>query len=86
MLQNLALPVLRRVKPQLDGGCRARCDHHTLDLFGEKGALDKASAERAIRIAEQPCTFDPDDPVLREQNPYVGIGGHTRDARLVILT
>jgi hypothetical protein len=52
MLENLALAALGRVKPQLDGRRRAWGNRDPLDLRGEEGALDKASAERAVRFTE----------------------------------
>jgi hypothetical protein len=44
VLEDLALPALRRVELQLDGGQGCRRDEHPLDLGRLKGALDKAAA------------------------------------------
>ena len=64
-------------------GAGAWGNYDPIDLKGAEDALDKTSAERAIRLAEQPRTFHPDDPILREQNFDVDVGRHIRGKAVV---
>src|SRR5271166_2578625 len=83
MIEDLALPALRRVKLQLDGRHRCRRDEHPLDLGRLEGALDKAAAQRAVRIGEHLRALDPDDAVFGKQDPYVETGDHVGAGSLV---
>jgi hypothetical protein len=78
MLEDLAVAALRRVKSQLDGRYRACGNRYPVDLRGAKGALDKAPAERAVRLTEQPRAFHSDHSIPGEHNLHVDVGCHIR--------
>ena len=84
MIEDLALPALRRVESQLDGRHGCRRDEHPLDLRCLEGALDKAAAQRAIRIGEDPRALDTDNAVFGKQDRYVETRGRVGAGSLVV--
>ncbi len=57
------------VELQLDGWHGSRYDNHALDFGCLKGALDKATAQRPVRLGEHPPALDADDAVSGKQDP-----------------
>ena len=78
VLQNLSLTALCRIELELNGGCRARRDDHSLDFWGKESALYELAAERPVRLAEQLRAFHSYNPVFRERNLNVDIGRYIR--------
>src|SRR3984893_5073943 len=65
------MTALCRVKPQLDRRGRSRRDHHTLDLRGQEGTLDKPPTQPVVRSGARPGPLNPNYPVFGKQHLYV---------------
>ena len=84
MIEDLALPALRRVELQLDGRHRRRRDDHSFDLRRLESTLDKAATQRAVRIAEHWRALDPDGTVFGKQDLYVETGDGIGSGAVVV--